>query len=119
MKNKKKMIIYSIIGLLIIILIVSILLIKALKEEDNKYDEILESKEGIMSEDEDPVSLIRTNNAITYYTVDECLKSYFRMLEIEDRSVLMAYLVFTVTVGLIICQIDNVPFVSLSLCLRW
>lgn len=26
--------------------------------------------------------------------------------------VLMAYLVFTVTVGLIICQIDNVPFVS-------
>lgn len=92
MKNKKKMIIYSIIGLLIIILIVSILLIKALKEEDNKYDEILESKEGIMSEDENPVSLIRTNNAITYYTVDECLKSYFRMLEIEDRSVLMAYL---------------------------
>ena len=92
MKNKKKIIIYSIIGLLIIILIVSILLVKALKEEDSKYDEILESKEGIKSEDKNPISLIRTNNAVTYYTVDECIKSYFRMLEVEDSSVLMTYL---------------------------
>ncbi len=92
MKNKKKIIIYSIICLFVVILIVSILLIKALKEEDSKYDEILESKEGIMSEDENPISLIRTNNTVTYYTVDSCLKSYFTMLEVEDRNVLMAYL---------------------------
>ena len=92
MKNKKKIIIYSIIGLLIIILVVTLLLVKALKEEDKMYDEILESKEGLGSPDENPVKLIRTNNAVTYYTVNECLKSYFRMLEIEDSAVLMTYL---------------------------
>ena len=92
MKNKKKIIIYSIIAVLVIILIVTILLVKALKEEDKMYDEILESKEGIGSADENPVKLIRTNNTVTYYTVDECLKSYFRMLEIEDSAVLMTYL---------------------------
>ena len=92
MKNKKKIIIYSIIAVLVIILIVTLLLVKALKEEDKKYDEILESKEGLGSADENPVKLIRTNNTVTYYTVDECLKSYFRMLEIEDSAVLMTYL---------------------------
>ena len=92
MKNKKKIIIYSIIAVLVIILIVTLLLVKALKEEDKMYDEILESKEGIGSADENPVKLIRTNNTVTYYTVDECLKSYFRMLEIEDSAVLMTYL---------------------------
>lgn len=92
MKNKKKIIIYSIIAVLVIILIVTLLLVKALKEEDKIYDEILESKEGIGSADENPVKLIRTNNTVTYYTVDECLKSYFRMLEIEDSAVLMTYL---------------------------
>ena len=92
MKNKKKIIIYSIIAVLVIILIVTLLLVKALKEEDKIYDEILESKEGIGSADENPVKFIRTNNTVTYYTVDECLKSYFRMLEIEDSAVLMTYL---------------------------
>lgn len=92
MKSKKKIIIYSIIAVLVIILIVTFLLVKALKEEDKMYDEILESKEGIGSADENPVKLIRTNNTVTYYTVDECLKSYFKMLEIKDSAVLMTYL---------------------------
>ena len=92
MKDKKKIINYSITCLVIIILILFILWIIAVRKENNEVDELLESKEGLGIADENPVSPIRTNNVITYYTVDGCLKSYFSILEIEDSNVLMTYL---------------------------
>lgn len=90
MNNKKKMIIYVMIGLIILILIVVILLINILKQGNSEDDELLESKEGLGNQI--PISLIRTNNVVTYYTVDDCIKAYLDMLEVEDSSVLLTYL---------------------------
>ena len=90
MDKKKKMIIYVMIGLIILILLVAILLINILKQGNTEDDELLESKEGLGNQI--PISLIRTNNVVTYYTVDDCIKAYLDMLEVEDSSVLLAYL---------------------------
>ena len=92
MSNKKKIIICAIICLIIIILILAILLINVSKEGSTEDDELLESKEEIGSSDQNPISLLRTNNVITYYTVDECIKAYIAMLEVEDSGVLLTYL---------------------------
>lgn len=92
MKNKKQVLLSLIIILIIIIIILLSLFIRLSKKTISEDEEVLEGKKEIVSELVGGNKLIRTNNVKLYYTVDECLKSYFTMIKSNDSNVVITYL---------------------------
>jgi len=85
MKKKSKIILIFIIFILIIISILIFMLFKYNKEKidinDNKS--IISNKS---------IRFIRTSDTNLYYTIDECIKSYFTMIKNNQSEVLISYL---------------------------
>ena len=85
MKKQKRTLIGLIICVIIIIIVILLILFSQhSKEISNEEEDNLERKDEIVS---DIIvgsnSLPRTNNIKLYYTVDECLKSYFTILKVK------------------------------------
>ena len=88
MKNKSKLLFILIICLLIIIIISVIIIIKV---RQNKAEEI--AKIGQTQEDiEIKHELSRTTREKMFFTIDECIKSYFLILKAQQGNVLIGYL---------------------------
>ena len=87
MKDKEKKIIILIIILIIAIAFITVIITSLKKREIEKIVEESTGEQALGLE-----QLSRTTDIGIYSTINECIKSYFSMIEANDKNVLISYL---------------------------
>lgn len=85
MKKLKRLIIGLIICIIVIIVLISIIIKTSNKNSEGhegQFEQVDIGKNGIP----------RTNNIKLYFTIDECINSYFKMIEVNEWEVVLSYL---------------------------